>query len=50
MSGPVSDLLASPDSVTGAYLTGRASIPVPAVRRHQNPAGTSLCTARASTI
>ena len=35
VSGPVSDLLASPDSVTGAYLTGRAGIPVPAVRRQR---------------
>jgi excinuclease ABC subunit A len=33
VSGPVPDLLASPDSLTGAYLTGRQSIPVPAVRR-----------------
>jgi excinuclease ABC subunit A len=33
VSGPVSDLLASPDSLTGAYLSGRESIGVPAVRR-----------------
>ena len=33
VSGPVSDLLDSPESVTGAYLTGRKAIPVPAVRR-----------------
>src|SRR5277367_1812020 len=33
VAGTVDDLLASPDSVTGAYLTGRRQIPVPAVRR-----------------
>jgi excinuclease ABC subunit A len=33
VSGPVADLLASPDSLTGAYLSGRQSIPVPAARR-----------------
>ena len=36
VSGPVSDLLASPDSLTGAYLSGRESIPVPASRRPRN--------------
>ena len=33
VAGPVSDLLASPESLTGAYLTGRKTIPVPATRR-----------------
>ena len=33
VSGPLADLLASKDSLTGAYLTGRESIPLPAVRR-----------------
>jgi excinuclease ABC subunit A len=33
VSGPVSELLASQDSLTGAYLTGRRTIPVPATRR-----------------
>ena len=33
VSGTVADLLASPGSLTGAYLSGRESIPVPAVRR-----------------
>ena len=33
VSGPVSDLLASPDSITGQYLSGRRSIEVPANRR-----------------
>ena len=34
VSGTVDDLLASPDSLTGAYLSGRQIIPVPATRRH----------------
>jgi excinuclease ABC subunit A len=33
VSGPVSELLASPRSITGAYLSGRRAIPVPMVRR-----------------
>jgi excinuclease ABC subunit A len=33
VSGPVPDLLASKESLTGAYLTGRESIEVPARRR-----------------
>ncbi len=33
MSGPVEKLLASERSITGAYLSGRRSIPVPGVRR-----------------
>jgi excinuclease ABC subunit A len=33
VSGPLSELLASEESLTGAYLTGRESIPVPARRR-----------------
>jgi len=33
VSGPVSDLLESHDSLTGKYLSGRESIPVPEVRR-----------------
>jgi excinuclease ABC subunit A len=36
VSGSVEDLLASPDSLTGAYLSGRESIPVPAVRRKRD--------------
>ena len=37
VSGPVPELLAHPDSITGAYLSGRAAIPVPAVRRPAQP-------------
>ena len=33
VSGPVKELLASKDSLTGKYLSGRESIPVPDVRR-----------------
>ena len=33
VSGPVKDLLRSKDSVTGQYLSGRQTIPVPEVRR-----------------
>ena len=35
--GPVAGLLAHPDSLTGMYLSGRKSIPVPALRRPQEP-------------
>ncbi len=38
VSGPVSELMASQESVTGAYLTGRMSIPVPAQRRKRSKA------------
>jgi len=33
VSGPLADLLTSKESLTGAYLTGQESIPLPAVRR-----------------
>jgi excinuclease ABC subunit A len=33
MSGPVEELLANKHSITGAYLSGRRSIPVPDIRR-----------------
>jgi excinuclease ABC subunit A len=36
VSGPVAELLAHPESKTGAYLSGRLSIPVPAIRRPGN--------------
>src|ERR687890_401067 len=32
-SGPLGELLASPDSITGQYLSGRLAIEVPALRR-----------------
>jgi excinuclease ABC subunit A len=37
VSGPVKKLLASKESITGAYLSGRRSIPIPAVRRAPQP-------------
>jgi excinuclease ABC subunit A len=36
VSGPLSELLSSEDSLTGAYLTGRQSIEVPGVRRKRS--------------
>jgi excinuclease ABC subunit A len=36
VSGTVDELLASPDSLTGAYLSGRESIGVPAIRRKRD--------------
>src|SRR6201993_5294550 len=36
VSGTVADLLASPDSLTGAYLARRQVIPLPATRRPRN--------------
>ncbi|MGW0432764.1 excinuclease ABC subunit UvrA [Micromonospora sp. NPDC003197] len=36
-SGPVAELLASDESVTGGYLSGRRSIPTPKQRRPQTP-------------
>ncbi|HSE55142.1 MAG TPA: excinuclease ABC subunit UvrA [Nocardioidaceae bacterium] len=40
VSGSVDDLLASSDSLTGAYLSGRLSIPLPEARRPYDPART----------
>jgi excinuclease ABC subunit A len=37
VSGPLGELLASKESLTGAYLTGRESIPLPAKRRVPKP-------------
>ncbi len=37
VSGPVEELLTSRDSLTGAYLSGRAEIPLPDVRRPPTP-------------
>ena len=36
VAGSLADLLSTPESLTGAYLSGRRSIPVPAVRRPGN--------------
>jgi excinuclease ABC subunit A len=40
VSGTVQDLLDSPDSLTGAYLSGRRSIEVPEIRRPRTPGRT----------
>ena len=37
VSGTVQELLDHPDSLTGAYLSGREEIPLPAVRRPPTP-------------
>jgi excinuclease ABC subunit A len=37
VSGTVKELLDSPDSITGMYLSGRRSIEVPAIRRPRDP-------------
>ncbi|MBA3989874.1 MAG: excinuclease ABC subunit UvrA [Propionibacteriales bacterium] len=37
VSGSVQDLLDHPDSLTGAYLSGRREIPLPGVRRPRTP-------------
>ncbi|MDX6224617.1 MAG: excinuclease subunit, partial [Frankiales bacterium] len=37
VSGSLEDLLASKESITGAYLSGRRSIPVPDIRRQPQP-------------
>jgi excinuclease ABC subunit A len=36
-SGPVADLYSNPDSITGAYLSGRMRIDTPLVRRPRDP-------------
>ncbi len=38
VSGPLADLLASPESLTGQYLTGAKAIPVPPARRKRTRA------------
>ena len=45
VSGTVEDLLASPDSLTGAYLSGRRSIPIPDMRRQVDQGRAITCTA-----
>ena len=46
VSGPVEDLLDHPDSLTGKYLSGRAEIPFPAVRRPPTPGSRARRTQR----
>ncbi|MHB8757244.1 MAG: excinuclease ABC subunit UvrA, partial [Bacillota bacterium] len=35
-AGPIQDIMACPDSITGQYLSGKKEIPVPLARRHPN--------------
>ncbi len=46
VNGPVEELLASPDSMTGQYLSGRRSIAVPAVRRPRDRGWVTVTGAR----
>jgi excinuclease ABC subunit A len=46
VNGPVKELLASPDSLTGQYLSGRRSIEVPAIRRPSDRGWVTITGAR----
>lgn len=48
-SGPYDELLRNKDSITGAYLSGRESIEIPAIRRSVDPVVNSPSSAPAST-
>ena len=48
--GPVSDLLNNPESITGAYLAGRRSIPLPAQRRPGNGRAVTVVGARENNL
>jgi excinuclease ABC subunit A len=48
--GPVEEIIASPDSLTGAYLTGRRRIPVPPVRRPGNGRSLTIRGARENNL
>ncbi|MDR1767326.1 MAG: excinuclease ABC subunit UvrA [Propionibacteriaceae bacterium] len=50
VSGTVADLLANPKSLTGAYLAGQRSIPVPASRRQGNGAVLTVLGARENNL
>ena len=49
-SGSVADLLNHPDSITGAYLSGRREIPIPAVRRPQDGREVTVVGARENNL
>ena len=49
-SGPISDILACEDSLTGAYLSGRKAIEVPEVRRKGNGQTLTLTGAKANNL
>ena len=48
--GPVADLLNNPESITGAYLAGRRSIPLPAQRRPGNGRAVTVVGARENNL
>jgi excinuclease ABC subunit A len=48
--GPPSAVMAAPGSLTGQYLSGRRSIPIPAARRRGNGWGLRLVGARANNL
>jgi len=48
--GPLAAILANPDSVTGAYLSGRRGVPLPAVRRKGNGHRLTVRGARANNL
>ncbi len=50
VSGPVSELLASKESITGAYLSGRRSIPLPAFRRPSTGRSVTIVEARENNL
>ena len=49
-NGPLEDILNNPRSLTGAYLTGRMSIPVPATRRSGNGKAITILGARENNL
>jgi excinuclease ABC subunit A len=49
-NGPLDDILNNPRSLTGAYLTGRMSIPVPSIRRSGNGKAITIIGARENNL
>ncbi len=49
-AGPLEDILAAPNSVTGAYLSGRRKIPVPAQRRPGSGHVLKICGAQENNL
>jgi excinuclease ABC subunit A len=48
--GPVESILASPDSLTGAYLSGRLRVPIPEKRRNGNGKSLTVVGARENNL
>ena len=49
-TGTMQDVMDSPESITGAYLSGRKKIPVPPVRRHANEKHLTITGARENNL